>query len=288
MTRSIIIVATLVVTVAAAVVLLQKPADEQAAALDGLSPLARGLLDGSEWEHMGAKHVLVHAQSRDVLARAARQADFSLLYVHGVLGTLKTAEKPAHLFLVADADLWEKVLLGAGVRREGLAAHHGNEVFVFHDPGATLARLKIPHEMVHLCLDRAYGRALPLWLEEGLAGHWGWAVARTEGEAAGQQLERTMPALEANDLMPIETFTALETYPSDAARLRAFYRQSQDLVRAIEDRVGADRLGPFVRVMAETGGDWRDVLKHHFNCTSGELRDTQDRAISRSMETVVD
>jgi hypothetical protein len=236
---------------------------------------------------MATRHLVVHAQSSAGLVASAREADFAYEEVGRRLN-LPPAEGKAHLFLIEEEGLWTGTVLAAGVRREGLAAHYQDEVFIRRTEINGMARLQIPHEMVHLRLRQAYGQALPLWQEEGLACVLAWETAQHLATAEGKELTRKRPGVPAQDLMDIDVLTSLEAYPEEEAALRAYYCQTEELVRGIAAALGREQLGEWVALSAGEGAAWGEILVDDFNLPRDQLRAIESASRSRSQKAFED
>ena len=93
---------------------------------------------------------------------------------------------------------------------------------------------------------------------------------------------------QASDLWPLDDLTALDLYPAEESSVRAFYRQSEELVAAISRTIGPERLGPFVGRHLERGGTWRSTLRDEFDCTEVELREIDEAVRMRSTSAFVE
>ena len=89
------------------------------------------------------------------------------------------------------------------------------------------------HETVHICLREATaGNPLPLWLEEGLAVHWGVVLALDYHNFHGASLRGAGSPLTDADRASLVAALAYGNYPDDPAAQTAFYRASRWLAAA--------------------------------------------------------
>lgn len=146
-----------------------------------------------------------------------------------------------------------------------------------NDAGEALA-----HEMVHAALKQTAFYPLPLWLEEGFALFTGWRVASAIARRDGLDLQRSLPALQETDLLPLDRVLLLRDYPAPPAENRAFYRQAEELVRYLVERHGDEGFRLLARRMAK-GDSLQHCLERRFNY--GEENYRRLEAIVRSRST---
>jgi len=254
------------------------------AAFEGLSELGKEILGEApqSWSHLEGKFLMVHAQSAETLKRAAEWSDAAYRALGEQLDLSPVAEK-AHLFIVEDEATWEAALRRTGLRPDGLALHLHNEVYV--SGRGTDARLKVQlaHEIVHLRLWQHYGERLPLWLEEGLALHLGWRMARTYHAADARTLSRSARAVAEREFIPVERLVRRTTYPEESAAARAFYREAEELVRLLHEELGDEGLSLYVRRMAENPPGWRRVLQQSFSWSEERIQSLAEQVRARSL-----
>lgn len=207
-----------------------------------------------------------------------QQAD----YAFGEAGRLLALpEAPGRLaiFLVADEPSWRRLVSEQGFRPDGLALHLGDELYLKNLP-ARAAR--VAHEVVHYRLHRAYGE-IPLWLDEGLAAYFGMGIARSHAAARGRRLVGQMPALVAEDVLPLDEVTGAAALPGSINQARAFYRQAEELIAELGWQHGDGTLPPFVQRVA-FGENWKVVLREGYGYTPERFEELE-RAVRRRAMT---
>lgn len=224
----------------------------------------------------------VHAESDRVIASAFRLADLDDLVVEAEFASdairralrLEAPPNKAFLFLVRDDTTWSRLVLERGFRPDGLALHYRNEIFLRDDPGQRARPDRIAHEMVHFHLRAAYGPDVPLWLDEGLAGHLGVAIARDFRARRERRLTGELPALPAEAWLPLAELTARRGLPDRPELANVYYREAQELVTAIAGRIGEERLPEFVQRVAG-GRSWRRVLEKTFGWAPADFEELE-------------
>ena len=119
----------------------------------------------------------------------------------------------------------------------------------------------IDHELVHVVLaDHFVHAPPPRWADEGLALLFDTSEKQRAHEADFQEARRRGFALSAADLL------AVEEYPADSARQRAFYGQSAALVRWLIARRDAATFIRFLDDASDVGME--AALDRHYAITS--------------------
>ena len=160
--------------------------------------------------------------------------------------------------IVRDSRLWDHIVKTAGLRVEVRSLQVGRLV-VARDDGEIPALLEgVAHEFVHMEV-RARG-PVPLWFEEGLAGFLGWTYASEEAHALlGASLRRQLDPIDRKMLMDAKKIFKMKAYPKGVDENNAFYRQVEELVRYLDERIGRDQLLGVMRRLAD-GDKIDDVL----------------------------
>lgn len=243
-----------------------------------VSRLGRAVMRGASgsWIHAETPSFTYHAATQARLERVAGEAEWMYAEVSRRLG-LGTANQRGHLFVVEDEADWMRVMRAAGRRSDGIALHVGREIFILRDQHTGSAYIDIPHEMVHYRLWQAYGRDLPLWLEEGLAVHLGWETALAYQETREMKLYRQQSPVKEKDWISWPELFAMTHYPESASRTAAFYRQSGCLLEEVTRVIGAEQIGPFVETLADGRRSLRDVLETDYKWAAGDVDALQAR-----------
>jgi hypothetical protein len=234
--------------------------------------------DPDAWYYAESPHVVAYAQSLQAIDLAISQAEFACVEIGRLLALPETGRK-AHLILVRRNVTWDGIVAGAAIRPDGLAFQKGREVFIKATDQVHISR--VPHEMVHFRLRDTYGE-LPLWLEEGLAMEYGWRVAGMWAETKGLKITRSLPATPPERQWSLDAMTALREYPAAPLEARAFYRQSEELARAIVERIGLQKAGDFLKAVAGDGLSWRVVLAEQFGLKDVVLAEVERQVAERS------
>jgi hypothetical protein len=224
-------------------------------------------------------HFLVMAESWHDVARMTEEAEFAWRWVEKRLGLESTNVSPAWLVAIKSDALWRRITRRHGLRPDGLAMQFHRELYLKDDANQKVRPDRIAHEVIHVRLSNAFPDGLPLWLDEGLAGHWGWLCAAEFQGGLGVALYRNQPALEEQDLMSLRDLLATRRYPFDPRRNRAFYRQSEELVAVLTDRLDAMRFAGFVAGMAGPPGEDPEIQFRN----AGGLADSEMLAIISDM-----
>jgi len=198
-------------------------------------------------------HFIAFAENLRDLSVLLEEAEFSHQYIGAKLGLSASTSTPALLMPVTDDKIWRRWTRTYGLRPDGLAMQIGRELYFKDDPAQKKRPDRIAHEVVHLRLSEAFGEDMPLWLEEGLAGYYGWLCAVAYSGRRDVVLVRNQPGLEEKLLYGLEDLLNMRRYPRGGEQARAFYRQSEELVGVLADRLGAPGMPRFVHAMC--GGE---------------------------------
>jgi hypothetical protein len=105
----------------------------------------------------------------------------------------------------------------------------------------------LPHEVTHAVLAHHFGRAIPRWVDEGMA-------TRAEDTAVrGRQDARVRKLVKQNTLMPLATLFALRDYPSNTDDVMRFYAQGYSVTDYLIRARGRRTLLTFVEKGMESG-----------------------------------
>lgn len=155
------------------------------------------------------------------------------------------------MVLLKDEGMWDDIVSVHGLRPDSVAMKIGRELYFKDDPGLRKRPDRVSHEVVHLRLERVYSLRVPLWLNEGLAGYFGWKSAEEMARARGIVLTRNRPPIEPRELFGLEELLMLDDYPAEPERARVLYRQSEELVAVLSFRLGPERLPGFIQAMCQ-------------------------------------
>ncbi len=222
---------------------------------DTLSPVARRLLR-DPGAMVAGRSATFHALAPNIrhLSLTINEAEFAWTWMHRWLEP-PDATNRALIVLVADATRWNELVSGHGLRHDSLAMQLQRELYLKDDPGQNARADRIAHEIVHLRLQDRTLPALPLWLEEGLAGYLGWRCAHAYHASRRVRLFRTFPAVEPNHLLPLARLFSVSSYPADSTSARAFYRQTEELVALVHEQQGDEGLRRLIHRASSIGVD---------------------------------
>jgi len=245
-----------------------------------VSRLGREVLkaDRKSWVHGESEHFIYHTQSPGDMEGLADEVEYAYRKSASYLGPVSPKRK-GHVFLVSPKT-WTGVIRKADRRRDSLAMQVRNDIFILKSSNEAANVVRIPHELVHYRLWQEYGRKVPVWLDEGLAGCLGWRMAESYKRKSGRQLIRKIPAVKKNDLLTLEELTGMSEYPGGPGKAPAFYRQSEELIRGIARKIGYDKLAEFVKAVAGDGRDWRVFLRERFSYSDHDFEWLEGEIVS--------
>ena len=231
----------------------------------------------SEWAHGETSNFVYHVQSVGDMAGLADEVEYAYRKSSMYLGP-STAREKTHVFLVSP-DTWQRVVRKADRRKDSLAMQAGRNIYVLQSTNPVDNIVWIPHEIIHLRLWEQYGRNVPVWLDEGLAGCLGWKIAQSYRQKDRLELVRTLPALKPGDVKTLDELTAVKKYPGGPGKAPAFYRQSEELIRAIARKIGYDKLAGFVKAVAGEGREWDEYLRDRFSFSEFDFKWLKEQAV---------
>ncbi|MGA1193347.1 MAG: hypothetical protein ACO3ZG_03075 [Kiritimatiellia bacterium] len=191
------------------------------------------------------EHFYLLAPDRETLDAMAAESTFAYEGIRRIFRGEYDAE-PALLAMIRNSSTWDALASEHGLREDGLAVQTGRELYFKDDDAMRVRPDRIFHEIVHLRLRELHGEALPLWLDEGLANHYGWFHAVEYNRLRGIELTREFPALEEQELFTLQDVLAMRDYPESPARAKIFYRQAEVMVRLLDERFSRGEMERFV------------------------------------------
>ncbi len=220
--------------------------------IERLAPELQAALRGQEWLFERRDHLFAAASRRDILSDAAAQADFALAQLHHRFAQPPVAS--AITLVVVPPKTFETLV--AGAREKGAnAVTLGSTIIVREGVEGVMGFDAICHEAVHAFCAVALEPRPPLWLEEGLAVHWGRQLASELHRSRGQEVKERALAITGPDY----DVTTLTAYPADPAHLQSFHARCAKLVAEIEAATGPDGLPARVRAIAREPARWREL-----------------------------
>lgn len=218
-----------------------------------LAPQFQAALHGNEWVTETRDHLLAVARRQDILSDAAAQADFALSLLHHRFHAPPTPAR-IHL-LVVPPDIFDTLV--AGAREKGAnAVTLGTTIVAREGVDRVMGLDAICHEAVHAFCAASLDPRPPLWLEEGLAVHWGRQLAAELHRGRGREVKERALAITG----PEYDVTGLTDYPTDPAQLQSFHARCANQVAALEAAAGPAGLPALVRAISREPGRWRELL----------------------------
>ena len=262
------------------------PSDEAGRAeASGLAREALDLRPARRWAVAESPRFRVWAADVPAAVRTVARAERWSATLSGTLG-LPGLEDRATVVVLPDADAWARFLARAGLREDSVALHSGRgTILLYEADGWDGHPDRLPHELVHHLLRQAFGRDVPLWLDEGLAGLLGWETVRREAEAQGIRLVRRLAAPEPDRLLPLNALLSVRTLDERPESAMVFYRQSEELVRRLDRRIGRDRLAQWVAALCGPDAISLETLlrrDHGYKDQDLMILDEAVRALSRT------
>ncbi len=139
----------------------------------------------------------------------------------------------------------------------------------------------LAHELVHLVLKQSSPGPLPLWFEEGGALFFGWRAAQAVARTDGRNLVRSLPALHEDELLPTDVIFGCLNYPVLPGSKFAYYRQSEELVRALDEKLGDEGVRKLFVALAGDA-DLGHCLKREFEYGEADVRLIADMMRARA------
>jgi hypothetical protein len=239
-------------------------------------PLRAAVLrEGADWGMLSNRYVMVFATDAGAGQEALRKATYARHKVGRLLRAGDRAETlanepPFAVYLVDSTQSWERLLRDYRLRQEGISMSSGREILVLRRDERVALKDSIPHEMVHGMI-RQRQLEIPLALEEGMALHFGWEINLAYHLENGQVVEKKRREPESEALYTLRELMDVQAYPADPQRLRAFYYQSDRLVRALVELLGTKMCVQYAQECGQSGKNWQDVLQSGYNCSEQQL-----------------
>lgn len=230
-----------------------RPEPVPADPLERLAPEFQAALRGNDWVAETRDHLLAVARRQDILSDAAAQADFALSLLHH---RFHAPPAPAKIhMLVVPPEIFESLV--AGAREKGAnAVTLGTTIVVREGVDHVKGLDAICHEAVHAFCAVSLEPRPPLWLEEGLAVHWGRQLAAELHRSRGLEVkERTLEITG-----PDYDVTALTDYPTGPAQLQSFHARCAKQVGELEAATGPEGLPALVRAISREPARWRELV----------------------------
>lgn len=201
------------------------------------------------WKIGRSEHFVVFAGDLRELSDTVEEAEYTYRCINRWLGLEKPDPEVMYLVMIDDENNWEKTIRGHGLRHDSLALQIERELYLKNDSRKNIRPDRIAHEVVHVRLAESLELPLPLCLEEGLACHVGWQCAVEFSNFKSVTLTRSEPTIAKSDLFSLPELLAVKAYPANDRKARAFYRQTEELIRVLESRLGEEKFPDIIRGM---------------------------------------
>lgn len=226
--------------------------------------------DSSDWWSVSNKQFLLYAQERPTLDHIEKMASYSIEAVKRIFAVKELVQSPT-LYVIDEEKRWNTLISEEGLLSEGVSLQSGCEIVLFIKNEKELLGDSVSHEIIHYILHDQ-GFSLPLALEEGLALHYGWGINLNAHLAEGNVVTRKQKWVEPDDCIDFDELLAYEMYPTNAIQVKAFYDQSERLVRGISRLLDDKDIPAFYRkVGLGEDKDWQKLLSEEYGCTPSQL-----------------
>ena len=199
-----------------------------------VTPLGTAALSvrAAEWKHAETDNFIYHFFHGFIAAPVAVEAEY---YYRVVAKDLEKDnshwERKAHIFIFEQDEDWHAFQAKGKLDPWTGGLHSRGELFIQRNPNWKFKGNSLGHETTHLVIDRFYGSNVPLWLNEGYAEYISRVSYASFNRARGYTAHPRTDALAASAYQPLDQLTNALTYPADVKEVRAFYTESEKLVR---------------------------------------------------------
>lgn len=209
--------------------------------------------------------VVVRAASED----AARSGLTAVLRMHAEVCRAFAVTSPPPRFVAwfTNMNEWIQFRSRSGASEPQSLSVDGEVAILVTD---VHANEPLAHELVHVVLRQTSRAPLPLWFEEGCALYFGWRTAQSIARADGRRLVRTLPAQAEEVLIDTAVLLSAKVYPDALAGKRAFYRQSEEMVRALDEKLGDEGVRKLLDALARDA-DLVRCLRREFEYGEGDV-----------------
>ena len=216
-----------------------------------------------EWKHGETEHFIYHFIHSYVATPISVEAEFHFRVIAQQLGleVMSGGYAKSHIYIFENAQDWKSFQAQARLEPWTGGIHSDGSLFIVRDPAYRFANNSLGHEIAHLVLFRAYGRPLPLWLEEGFAEYVSRVTRASYQRARNYNARPYSDSISAAQLMPLAQLTGLVAYPQ-REQIDTFYNESERLVRFLVSTDPAGFRG-FLDAMAQ-GESFDSALSRNY------------------------
>lgn len=241
---------------------LGQAASAEAPPLSALGRQAMGFLPPAPASRTTPAFVFF-APTPAVAEEAAALGEFAWRELGAALG-LPPAPAGGAVILLADPESWRGLLRQGGLRPDAQAFQYRQEICLLWTGNAVSNTARLAFELAHLRVGQVCGARSPLWLDEGLCGYLSWDITQRYYALQHRRLTLSRPAVAPRNKLSLADVLACRTPPDDPVAARAFFRQAEELVRALVRRFGQDRLVEFLQALCDTSTTLEDLLRARF------------------------
>jgi hypothetical protein len=216
-----------------------------------------------DWKHGETEHFIYHFVHSYVATPISVEAEFHFRVIAQQLGleTMPGGSAKSHIYIFENAQDWKSFQSQARLEPWTGGIHSHGSLFIVRDPAYRFANNSLGHEIAHLVLFRAYGRPLPLWLEEGFAEYVSRVTRASYQRARNYNARPYSDSIGGEQLIPLAQLIALREYPQ-REQIETFYNESERLVRFLVSIDSAGFRG-FLDAIAQ-GESFDTALSRHY------------------------
>lgn len=177
-----------------------------------------------------------------------------------------TTAPPSSVGWFTDKAVWDRYIGKSGAHILGKGVSALGAVAIYAD--GQDANEPLAHELVHQVLKNTSKAPLPLWFEEGSAACFGWMAAKEYSSTPEKPIQRRLPPIDRAELLSSDVMLKSRDYPEALESNRAFYRQSEELVRLLYEALGPEGFRRLTVELAKNN-DLRLCLEKNFSYSVG-------------------
>lgn len=229
------------------------------------SPLSRIALKihPTEWKHAETEHFVYHFVNTYVGTPVSVEAEFYFRVIAKDLGEAKPADSlKCQIFLFEEPSTWSEFARHAELDPWTGGIHAAGELFLLREREVKFKGPALGHEVAHLVLHRTFGAGVPRWLHEGYAEYVSSIGYASFQRSRGYDAKPRSKGVAPEDYIPLSILASAVTYPKTDRAVKAFYAESERLVRFLRARNPAV-FTAFVRDCAQ-GKDLASAVRTHY------------------------
>jgi hypothetical protein len=183
-----------------------------------------------QWKHAETDHFIYHFVHSYVAAPVSVEAEFHYRVVAKELEREQPAgDTKSDIYIFEQPEDWQQFQVFGKLEPWTGGIHSAGSLFIVRNPKYRFQDNSLGHEIVHLVLHRFYTGGIPSWLDEGFAQYASKAAHASYQRARGYIAKPRSQAIAVQDLIPINTLSAMTHPPSE--HVETFYDESERLVR---------------------------------------------------------